>query len=65
MTLPFKAATAAIALTLLGAGGALAGEAMKCCCKDMKEKMACCDEKKAAPDQKPAEKPAPEHKHHG
>ena len=41
-----KSALAAVALTALTAGAALAAD---CCCKDKDGKMACCDKKAPAP----------------
>ncbi len=51
-----KSALAAVALSVLGAGAAIAAD---CCCKDMKCDMPCCDKKgEPAPNA-----PAPEHQH--
>lgn len=52
-----KSALAAVALTFVGAGAALAAD---CCCKDKDGKMACCDKKGEAAPNAPA--PAP-HQH--
>lgn len=53
-----KSALAALALTALTAGSALAAD---CCCKDKDGKMACCDKKAAATPNAPAS--APQHQH--
>ena len=60
MTTIVKSAFAALAFSVMAAGAALAAEA--CCCKDMKEKMSCCDEmKKGEP--APGGPAAPQHQH--
>ena len=64
MNTAVKSTLAALALTVFGAGAALAAEACDCC-KD-KAKMECCDKADAkSPDAKPTQpaQPAPEHKH--
>lgn len=58
MTLMLKSALAAVALTALTSGAAVAAD---CCCKDKDAKMACCDKKAdSAPN---GQTPAPQHQH--
>ena len=60
MKLSAKVAAGALLLGVFGAGAAFAGEAMCACCKDMAEKMACCDDKKAESSNQPT---TPQHQH--
>lgn len=55
-----KSALAAVAFSVVAAGAALAAEA--CCCKDMAEKMSCCDEMKKG-EASPNSPAAPQHQH--
>jgi hypothetical protein len=61
MKLTARAAAAALFVTILGSGAAFAAEAMCACCKDMAEKMSCCEDMKKA-EQSP-KTPAPQHRH--
>ena len=54
-----KTLAAAVAFSLLAGGAAFAADKAMDCCKDMKDKKACCCDHKGAP-----QKPAEEHQDH-